>query len=110
MAATMAEKAWGGNTWPSSAISASPEPMPISAVAYCSSIASSQPNAISSTTAARPMPTSFRVPPYGVGEVLDVALLRLNVTLSPARLATCISAAASASLMRGVDTSNRTVA
>ena len=49
MAATMAEKPGAGKTWPSSAISASPEPMPISAVAIGSPIASSEPNAISST-------------------------------------------------------------
>ena len=49
--------------WPSSAISDSPPPMPNSAVATGSPIASSEPNAISSTTMAAPTPMPLSGPP-----------------------------------------------
>ena len=113
MAATMAEKPGAGKTWPSSAISASPEPMPISAVAIGSPIASSEPNAISSTTAAAPTPTPFEAPPYGVSAWSTTLPPRLNTRPLPCPLAaaaSCISAVASALLMCAPDTSNWMVA
>ncbi len=52
-----------GKTWPSSAISDSPPPMPSSAVAIGRPMASNEPNAISSTTAAAITPTPSVGPP-----------------------------------------------
>ena len=52
-----------GNRCPSSAISASPQPMPKTAVTIGSPMASSDPNAISSTIAAAPMPIPSEEPP-----------------------------------------------
>ena len=111
MAATMAEKDGAGKTWPSSAISASPEPIPSSAVASGNPIASSEPNAISSTTAAAPTPTPLEAPPYGVSAWSTTSPPRLNVTPCPlAAAASCISAVASPLLMFAPDTSNWIVA
>ena len=59
----MGEKDGAGKMCPSSAISDSPEPMPISAVAIGSPMASSEPNAISSTIAAAPTPIPLEGPP-----------------------------------------------
>ena len=113
MAATMAEKPGAGKTCPSSAISASPEPIPISAVAIGNPIASSEPNAISSTTAAAPTPTPLEGPPYGVSAWSTTSPPRLNTRPLPcplAAVASCISAVASPELMFAPDTSNWTVA
>ena len=111
MAATMAEKLGAGKTWPSSAISASPEPIPISAVAIGNPIASSEPNAISSTTAAAPTPIPLEAPPYGVSAWSTTSPPRLNVRPFPlAAVASCISAVASPVLMFAPDTSNWIVA
>ena len=59
----MGENEGAGNTCPSSAMSDSPEPMPSSAVAIGSPMASSEPNAISSTIAAAPTPIPLDGPP-----------------------------------------------
>src|SRR5437588_776538 len=83
MAATMAENDGAGKTCPSSAISASPEPIPISAVAIGNPIASSEPNAISSTTAAAPTPIPLEAPPYGVSAWSTTSPPRLNVRPFP---------------------------
>ena len=96
MAAMMAENRGAGKMCPSSAISASPEPMPISAVAIGRPIASSEPNAISSTIAAAPTPIPLEAPPYGVSARSTTSPPRLNVTPSLlAAVASCISAVAS---------------
>ena len=111
MAATMAEKLGAGKTCPSSAISASPEPIPISAVAIGNPIASSEPNAISSTIAAAPTPTPLDAPPYGVSAWSTTSPPRLNVTPCPlAAVASCISAVASPLLMCAPVMSNWMVA
>ena len=111
MAATMAEKLGAGKTCPSSAISASPEPIPISAVAIGNPIASSEPNAISSTIAAAPTPTPLDAPPYGVSAWSTTSPPRLYVTPCPlAAAASCISAVASPLLICAPDTSNWMVA
>ncbi len=62
----MGENDGAGNTWPSSAISASPEPMPNTAVSTGRPMARNEPNAMSSTMAAAPMPMPSEDPPYGV--------------------------------------------
>ena len=70
--------------------------MPISAVAIGSPIASSEPNAISSTIAAAPTPIPLDAPPYGVSARSTTSPPRLNVTPFPlAAVASCISAVAS---------------
>jgi hypothetical protein len=63
MPAMTGENEGAGKTCPSSAISASPDPMPISAVAIGSPMASSEPNAISSTIAAAATPIPLDGPP-----------------------------------------------
>ncbi len=55
-----------GNTCPSSAISDSPAPIPKTAVTTGRPMASSEPNAMSSTIAAAVMPIPSVEPPYGV--------------------------------------------
>ena len=111
MAATMGEKEGAGKTCPSSAISESPEPMPSSAVAMGSPIASSEPNAISSTIAAAPTPIPLDAPPYGVSARSTTSPPRLNVTPFPlATVASCISAVASLFGMLAPGTSNWMVA
>ena len=107
----MGENEGAGNTWPSSAISDSPEPMPISAVAIGSPMASSEPNAISSTIAAAPTPIPLDGPPYGVSARSTTSPPRLNVTPFPlATAASWISAVASLPGMPDPWTSNWTVA
>ncbi len=66
MDATMGENAGAGKMCPSSAIRDSPAPMPSTAVSTGSPMASSEPNAISSTIAAASTPTPSVGPPYGV--------------------------------------------
>ena len=111
MAATMGENEGAGKTWPSSAISESPDPMPNSAVAIGSPIASSDPNAISSTIAAAPTPIPLDAPPYGVSARSTTSPPRLNVTPCPlAAVASCISAVASLFAMLAPCPSNWMVA
>jgi hypothetical protein len=96
MAAMMGENEGARKTCPSRAISASPDPMPISAVVIGSPIASSEPNAISSTIAAAATPTPLDGPPYGVSAWSTTSPPRLNVTPFPlAALASRISVLAS---------------
>ena len=96
MDAMMGENAGAGKTWPSSAISARPEPMPKTAVTIGSPMASSDPNAMSRTMAAAPMPIPSEDPPYGVSAWSTTSPPRLNVTPWPdAARASLISALAS---------------
>ena len=73
MDATIGENEGAGNTWPSSAISDRPAPMPSTAVSTGSPMASRDPNAISSTIAAARMPTPSLAPPYGVSARLTTS-------------------------------------
>src|SRR5579872_1391594 len=105
------ENEGAGNTWPSSAISDRPEPMPNSAVTTGRPIASTDPNAISSTIAAAPTPMPSVAPPYGVSARSTTSPPRLNVTPCPeAALASCISASASPFGMLAPGLENWTVA
>ena len=85
-----------GKTCPSSAIRASPEPMPNTAVSTGRPIARNEPNAMSSTMAAAPTPMPSDDPPYGVSAWSITSPPRLNVTPCPdAARAWFISAVAS---------------
>jgi hypothetical protein len=85
--------------------------MPNRAVATGSPIASSDPNAISSTTMAASTPTPLDAPPYGVSAWSTTSPPRLNVTPFPlALVASFISAFASPEEMLLPWTSNCTVA
>ena len=100
-----------GNTWPSSAISDSPEAMPNSAVTTGRPMASTEPNAISSTRAAAPTPMPSVGPPYGVSARSTTSPPRLSVRPWPdAALASAISASASRLEIPAVGTANCTVA
>ena len=85
--------------------------MPISAVAIGRPIASSEPNAISSTIAAAPTPIPLEAPPYGVSAWSTTSPPRLNVTPSLlAAVASWISAVASLAGISAPWTSNWMVA
>ncbi len=99
-----------GNTWPSSPISDRPAPMPSSAVAIGSPMASSEPKAISRMTAAAATPTPSVGPPYGVSSRSTTSPPRLNVTPCPeAAVASFISDVASPLEMLAPAMSNCTV-
>ena len=96
MDAMIGENDGAGKRWPSSAISARPT-IPKTAVTIGSPMASSDPNAISSTIAAAPMPIPSEDPPYGVSAWSTTSPPRLNVTPCPeaARMRRSIRAPAS---------------
>jgi len=96
---------------PISAMSDSPQPMPNSAVTMGRPMASTDPNAISSTMAAAPVPIPSVAPPYGVSALSTTSPPRLNVSPWPeAAVASCISARASLLGILAVATENCTLA